>query len=90
MPLAKAGLQFSGKKNAAHLAGKTFVLTGALSKYTRDEAKRMIEDAGGKVVGSVSKKTRLRRCRRRSRIEAGQGSRTRRWKSSASSKWKRY
>ena len=33
------------------------MLTGALSKYTRDEAKRMIEDAGGKVVASVSKKT---------------------------------
>ena len=39
------------------LAGKTFVLTGTLAKYTRDEAKKMIEDAGGKVTGSVSKKT---------------------------------
>ena len=39
------------------LAGKTFVLTGTLAKYTRDEAKRMIEAAGGKVSGSVSKKT---------------------------------
>ena len=33
------------------------MLTGTLAHYTRDEAKRMIEDAGGKVVGSVSKKT---------------------------------
>jgi DNA ligase (NAD+) len=57
--LRKAGLQFHGKKKerGTTLVGKTFVLTGALSKYTRDEAKRMIEDAGGKVVASVSKKT---------------------------------
>jgi len=33
------------------------VLTGTLANYTRDEAKKMIEDAGGKVAGSVSKKT---------------------------------
>jgi DNA ligase (NAD+) len=39
------------------LAGKTFVLTGTLAHHTRDEARRMIEDAGGKVTGSVSKKT---------------------------------
>jgi len=37
--------------------GKTFVLTGTLQRYSRDEAKKLIEDAGGKVVGSVSKKT---------------------------------
>jgi DNA ligase (NAD+) len=39
------------------LAGKTFVLTGTLPTLTRDEAKDMIEAAGGKVSGSVSKKT---------------------------------
>ena len=39
------------------LAGRTFVLTGTLEKYTRDAAKKLIEDAGGKVAGSVSKKT---------------------------------
>jgi len=39
------------------LAGKTFVLTGTLPTLTRDEAKDMIEAAGGKVAGSVSKKT---------------------------------
>ena len=39
------------------LAGKTFVLTGTLPTLTRDEAKDMIEALGGKVAGSVSKKT---------------------------------
>lgn len=39
------------------LAGKTFVLTGTLPVLSRDEAKDMIEAAGGKVSGSVSKKT---------------------------------
>ncbi len=57
--LAGAGLTFKGKKKerGTKLAGKTFVLTGTLAKFTRDEAKKMIEDAGGKVTGSVSKKT---------------------------------
>ena len=39
------------------IAGKTFVLTGTLPTLTRDEAKDMIEALGGKVAGSVSKKT---------------------------------
>ncbi len=39
------------------LAGKTLVLTGTLPALTRDDAKAMIEAAGGKVTGSVSKKT---------------------------------
>jgi DNA ligase (NAD+) len=57
--LEKAGLKFSGKKKerGTKLAGKTFVLTGTLAHFTRDEAKKMIEDAGGRVSGSVSKKT---------------------------------
>jgi DNA ligase (NAD+) len=57
--LRAAGLQFKGKKKerGTRLAGKTFVLTGTLANYTRDEAKKLIEDAGGKVAGSVSKKT---------------------------------
>jgi len=42
---------------AAPLLGKTFVLTGTLPTLKRDEAKAMIEAAGGKVAGSVSKKT---------------------------------
>jgi len=39
------------------LSGKTFVLTGTLSSMTRDEAKQKIQSLGGKVTGSVSKKT---------------------------------
>ena len=39
------------------LAGKTFVLTGTLPKLSRDDARALIEAAGGKVAGSVSKKT---------------------------------
>jgi DNA ligase (NAD+) len=42
---------------AGALAGKTFVLTGTLPSLTRDEAKALIEARGGKVAGSVSKKT---------------------------------
>ena len=57
--LRAAGLTLSGQKKerGTKLAGKTFVLTGTLAKHTRDAAKKMIEDAGGKVTGSVSKKT---------------------------------
>ena len=39
------------------LAGKTFVITGTLPSLSRDEARNLIEAAGGKVAGSVSKKT---------------------------------
>ena len=38
-------------------AGKTFVLTGTLENYTRDQASKLIEDRGGRVSSSVSKKT---------------------------------
>ena len=57
--LREAGLTLTGKQKerGTKLAGKTFVLTGTLAHFTRDEAKKMIEDAGGKVTGSVSKKT---------------------------------
>ena len=57
--LGQAGLTFKGQKKerGTKLAGKTFVLTGTLAHFTRDEAKKMIEDAGGKITGSVSKKT---------------------------------
>ena len=57
--LRKAGLTLKGQKKekGTKLAGKTFVLTGTLANYSRDEAKKLIEDAGGRVSGSVSKKT---------------------------------
>src|SRR5713101_3126767 len=57
--LRKAGLTLTGEKKekGTKLAGKTFVLTGTLARHSRDEAKKMIEDAGGRVSGSVSKKT---------------------------------
>ena len=57
--LQESGLTFTGKKKerGTKLAGKTFVLTGTLAQFTRDQAKKMIEDAGGRVSGSVSKKT---------------------------------
>ena len=57
--LRRAGLTMMGQKKqrANTLAGKTFVLTGTLERYTRDEAKKLIEDSGGRVSGSVSQKT---------------------------------
>ncbi|MGK7895281.1 MAG: NAD-dependent DNA ligase LigA [Xenococcus sp. (in: cyanobacteria)] len=69
--LQKVGLQFSeqasssnsnnNNKKAANItqifAGKTFVITGTLPSLKRNEAKELIEQAGGKVTGSVSKKT---------------------------------
>ena len=45
------------ERRSQHLAGKTLVLTGTLPTLKRDEAAAMIEAAGGKVSGSVSKKT---------------------------------
>ena len=57
--LRAAGLQFTAKKRerTAELAGMLFVLTGTLPTLTREQAKERIENAGGKVAGSVSKKT---------------------------------
>jgi DNA ligase (NAD+) len=57
--LRRAGLQFksTAKPRGTKLAGKTFVITGTLPSRSRDEAKKLIEDAGGRVSGSVSKKT---------------------------------
>ncbi len=57
--LRDAALRLTGQKKqrGTTLAGKTLVLTGTLAHFTRDGAKKMIEDAGGKVTGSVSKKT---------------------------------
>jgi len=58
--LREAGLQFEQevkKKTGGALAGLTFVLTGTLPSMTREQATQRIEAAGGKVTGSVSKKT---------------------------------
>lgn len=57
--LRQAGLNFESTKTVtdARFAGMTFVLTGALSKFTREEATEKIERFGGKASGSVSKKT---------------------------------
>jgi DNA ligase (NAD+) len=58
--LREAGLQFTHerkKKTGGVLSGMTLVLTGTLPNWSREEAKQRIEDAGGKVAGSVSKKT---------------------------------
>jgi DNA ligase (NAD+) len=45
------------KEGAGKFSGMTFVLTGSLEGYTRDEASAIIEGLGGKASGSVSKKT---------------------------------
>ncbi|HET6419722.1 MAG TPA: NAD-dependent DNA ligase LigA [Geobacteraceae bacterium] len=45
------------KKVGGRFAGKTFVFTGSLTRFTRDEAKRMVENEGGHAAGSVSRKT---------------------------------
>ena len=57
--LRSAGVNFESKRVIydARFAGMTFVLTGALTKFTRDEATEKIELLGGKASGSVSKKT---------------------------------
>ncbi len=58
--LRRAELQFTGeirRKQGGPLEGKTLVLTGTLPSMAREEAKARIEAAGGKVTGSVSKKT---------------------------------
>lgn len=57
--LRTAGLNFESLRTITdtRFAGMTFVLTGALSLFTRDEASEKIELLGGKVAGSVSKKT---------------------------------
>ena len=59
--LRAIGLRFEQERAAADgdapLAGKTFVLTGTFEGMTREEATAKIEELGGKVTGSVSRKT---------------------------------
>lgn len=57
--LRNAGVNFVStvKQEDSRFAGMTFVLTGALTRFTRDEAAEKIEIFGGKAAGSVSKKT---------------------------------
>ena len=57
--LREAGVDFASHEEIKdnRFAGQTFVLTGTLSHYTRDEAGAIIESFGGKTSGSVSKKT---------------------------------
>lgn len=57
--LRDAGVNFENQRKIedTRFAGKTFVLTGALTKFTREEATEKIELFGGKASGSVSKKT---------------------------------
>ena len=57
--LKDAGVNMESKREVvdSRFAGMTFVLTGALTKFTRDEATEKIELYGGKAAGSVSKKT---------------------------------
>lgn len=57
--LKNAGVNMSCKEEKvdSRFAGMTFVMTGALEKFTREEAQEMVEKRGGKASGSVSKKT---------------------------------
>ena len=67
-PTAEAGMKALGVKTTersrpkpaaggADFSGKTFVVTGTLTKYSRDEIEGLIKKLGGKAAGSVSKKT---------------------------------
>jgi DNA ligase (NAD+) len=57
--LMKGGVRYAPVKKPGKgaLAGKTFVFTGALEKFSREEAEKLVEDSGGRASGSVSKKT---------------------------------
>jgi len=58
LALESAGLNLENVKTVAEsgkLENKTFLFTGSLTKFTRDEAKEMVENNGGKLIGSVSK-----------------------------------
>ncbi|HNK96791.1 MAG TPA: NAD-dependent DNA ligase LigA [Chitinophagales bacterium] len=58
LKLKEDGLNMANEKTAGgsgKLSGKTFLFTGSLTRFTRDEAKELVEANGGKLIGSVSK-----------------------------------
>ena len=57
LKVAGVNMESRTKPVDSRFAGQTFVLTGALTRFTRAEAAEMIEQRGGKAAGSVSKKT---------------------------------
>lgn len=57
LKLSGLSLEYQGAEGTHELAGQTFVLTGTLPTWSREEAKQFIENAGGKTTDSVSKKT---------------------------------
>ena len=57
LKVAGVNMESRTKPIDSRFAGQTFVLTGALTRFTRDEAAEVIEQRGGKAAGSVSKKT---------------------------------
>ena len=79
--LRRAGLQLELEGEDAgpersYFTGKTVVLTGSLSNYTRDQAASLVEQLGGRTSSSVSKKTDLVIAGDPGRIEARQGQET--------------
>jgi DNA ligase (NAD+) len=54
--LTRAGLTMAAERREGTLAGKTFVLTGTLDAFTRDEARHRIEERGGAVTAGVSRR----------------------------------
>jgi DNA ligase (NAD+) len=50
-------LQKPAKRRSDKMAGKTFVITGTLENFTRQQAEQAVKQAGGKTSSSVSKKT---------------------------------
>ncbi|WP_299290455.1 BRCT domain-containing protein, partial [uncultured Mucilaginibacter sp.] len=59
--LKKAGLQFTVKEEANQLqseklSGKSFIISGVFEQFSREELKQMIEQNGGKILGSISSK----------------------------------
>jgi DNA ligase (NAD+) len=82
--LAEAGVNMASRQPPVDvtapgpLAGKTFVITGTLPTMKRDEAEKAIEELGGKVSGSVSKKTLCGgRRRRRDKLKKKRPGKTR-------------